>query len=149
MSPRAAYATLLTKPNYLTGVLVLHHSLVSVGYRYPLLVMVTHTVRQEVRDLLTKRGMLVRSVDHLKPSEGTHSLSPHDARFGDTWTKLRSVLRVPGAPLPPTDGTLAESSNSPNMMYAALRLRRYFPRSRMVPACRPPRRRHACHAKHG
>lgn len=97
MSSRAVYATLLTKLSYLPGVLVLHHSLVSVGARHPLLVMVTNTVSEEVRDLLTRRGMHVRSVDHLKPSEGAHTVSPHDARFGDTWTKLRSVLRIPGA----------------------------------------------------
>ena len=149
MSPRAAYATLLTKVNYLPGVLVLHHSLVSAGARYPLVVMVTHTVRHDVRDLLTRRGMFVRSVDHLTPNEGAHSLSPHDARFGDTWTKLRSVLRIPGALLPLTDSTLVESLDSPNMTYAALRAHRYFRRLQIVPARRSPRRRHAHHEKHG
>ncbi|KAH9835701.1 nucleotide-diphospho-sugar transferase [Rhodofomes roseus] len=90
MTSRAAYVTLLTKSAYLPGALVLHHSLLSVGAKYPLVVMVTPSVGQDIRDTLTRRGMIVRTVDHLTPREGAHTLSPHDARFGDTWTKLRA-----------------------------------------------------------
>jgi len=90
MPPRAAYVTLLTRHNYLPGALVLHRSLLSVGAQHPLVVMVTPSVGQDVKDILTRRGMVVRMVDQLKPRDGTHSLSVHDARFGDTWTKLRA-----------------------------------------------------------
>ncbi|PCH33510.1 glycosyltransferase family 8 protein [Wolfiporia cocos MD-104 SS10] len=90
MSRKAAYVTLLTKAAYLPGALVLHFCLVSVGSRYPLVVMVTPGLSQDVRGVLARRNIIMREVDHLLPEEGTHKLSAHDARFQDTWTKLRA-----------------------------------------------------------
>lgn len=94
MSPKAAYATLLTKSAYLPGALVVNYGLRSVGSRYPLVVMVTPALPDEARDVLKKRGIIVRDVDPLQPSDGTHQLAAHDARFADTWTKLRYVKRL-------------------------------------------------------
>ncbi|KAI0757153.1 nucleotide-diphospho-sugar transferase [Daedaleopsis nitida] len=89
-SRKAAYVTLLTAHAYLPGVLVLHDCLVSVGAKYPLVVMTTPSLSPGAREVLKKRGMIVRDIDHLYPSEGTYKLAEHDARFRDTWTKLRA-----------------------------------------------------------
>ena len=89
MSSRAAYVTLLTAPAYLPGVLVLHETLRSVGSKYPLVAMVTPSLSAEVRAVVSKRGIAIRDIDHLYPEEGAHNLAKHDARFRDTWTKLR------------------------------------------------------------
>ncbi|KZT06816.1 glycosyltransferase family 8 protein [Laetiporus sulphureus 93-53] len=90
MSRKAAYVTLLTKASYLPGALVLHYCLVSVGSKYPLVIMVTTNLPQDVMDVLRRRGITTRTVDHLLPEEGTHNLHAHDERFMDTWTKLRA-----------------------------------------------------------
>lgn len=89
---KAAYVTLLTKPSYLAGALVLHKSLVDVHSKYPLVIMVTPTLPSEVKDLLRKRGIAMTELDSLHPTEGSHILSEEDARFADTWTKLRCVI---------------------------------------------------------
>ncbi|KAI0785979.1 nucleotide-diphospho-sugar transferase [Abortiporus biennis] len=88
--PNAAYVTLLTKPSYLAATLVLHSTLVSVGSKYPLVVMVTPQLAEESRRILSKRGIVIRDVESLKPAEGVHNLVEHDQRFADTWTKLRA-----------------------------------------------------------
>ncbi|OBZ79556.1 Galactinol synthase 1 [Grifola frondosa] len=89
MAHKAAYVTLLTKSAYLPGVLVLHHSLVSVRSQYPLVVIATPTLPQDAREVVSKRGIAIREVDQLQPEDGVHNLSAHDSRFADTWTKLR------------------------------------------------------------
>ncbi|KAG1801499.1 glycosyltransferase family 8 protein [Suillus plorans] len=90
MARRAAYVTLLTATSYLPGVLVLDCTLRSVESAFPLIVMVTPTLPQDVRSVLERRGISIRPVESLRPPEGKHSLSTHDARFADTWTKLRA-----------------------------------------------------------
>ena len=94
----AVYATVLTKASYLPGALVLHHTLISVGSKYPLVIMATPQLPDAARQILIRRGLVVRDVESLQPSEGSHSLAAHDERFRDTWTKLRL------ADYPPTRG---------------------------------------------
>ena len=89
MSRKAAWATLLTKSSYLPGLLVLHDTLLSVNTQYPLVVMATPDLPQEARDIITKRGLTIREIKRLDPEDGVHTVSESDARFGDTWTKLR------------------------------------------------------------
>lgn len=86
---RKVYSTLLTKTAYLPGVLVLEYGLRSVGSKYPLVVMVTPGLPEEDRDALRKRSIEIVEVQTLMPEDGRHTLSEHDARFADTWTKLR------------------------------------------------------------
>lgn len=86
MSCKAAYVTLLTKTSYLPGVLVLDHCLRSVGSQYPLVVMTTPTLPKSARITLQRRGILVREVGWLLPR---YSAQLVDARFEETWTKLR------------------------------------------------------------
>lgn len=96
----AAFVTLLTKTSYLPGTLVLARSLRTtpsegpqgyVGSKYPLVVMVTPQLPQDARDIFSKENILIRDVDRLSPAKGAHELSAHDARFADTWTKLRCI----------------------------------------------------------
>jgi len=94
MSPKAAYVTLLTKTAYLPGTLVLELTLRSVNSRYPLVVMVTPALPQEARDVLNRKGIAMVEVNRLMPEERVHKLAPHDARFHDTWTKLRGFEMV-------------------------------------------------------
>lgn len=89
MRPNAVYATLLTKSAYVPGALVLEYTLRSVGSRYPLVVMVTPTVPDEAREVLRKKGIKVVDIHRLQPQEGVHKLGGHDARFAETWTKLK------------------------------------------------------------
>lgn len=94
MSPNYAYVTLLTQTSYLAGVLVLDQSLRSVGSKYPLVVMVTPSLPDDVRAVLRKRRIRTRDVDSLQPPDRNHSLAEHDIRFADTWTKLRGFELV-------------------------------------------------------
>ncbi len=89
MGSGGAYVTLLTKTAYLPGTLVLHKSLHDVQSKYPLVVMVTPTVQPEDRHILQRAGITLREVDSLLPDKDRHTLSDHDVRFQDTWTKLR------------------------------------------------------------
>ena len=95
MTVKAAYATLLTRSSYLPGVLVLDRCLQAVKSKYPLVVMITPSLPVEAKDLLDKRGLKTHHVETLLPDENfnrtAHKISEHDARFKDTWTKLRSV----------------------------------------------------------
>ena len=85
-----AYATLLTKEAYLAGVLVLEQGLRAVGSKYPLVVMVTPALPAAARRVLTKRRIPTRDIEGLYPAVARHTLA--DARFEDTWTKLRWVI---------------------------------------------------------
>ena len=89
MSSDYVYVTLLTKTSYLAGVLVLHNCLRNVDSQYPLVVMVTPSLPEDARAVLRKRRICTREVKSLQPPEGRHTLFSHDARFADTWTKLR------------------------------------------------------------
>ncbi|KAF8642318.1 hypothetical protein AX16_009588 [Volvariella volvacea WC 439] len=86
---RKAFVTLLTKTSYLPGALVLDNDLRQVGSKYPLVVMVTPALPQDAKNALHRRGIITREVQLLKLEEGKHALAAHDARFEDTWTKLR------------------------------------------------------------
>jgi len=85
-----AYVTLITTISYLPGVLVLFYSLRSTASRYPLVVMVTPSVSQDARDILTKSGIVLREIQSLYPLSASGEQLCED-RFVDTWTKLRSV----------------------------------------------------------
>ncbi|KAF8446051.1 glycosyltransferase family 8 protein [Boletus edulis BED1] len=89
MGVKAAYATLLTNTSYLPGVLVLEYTLRAVGSEYSLVVMATPALPPQARGILARRGVRVIDIQPLHPPAGLHTLSRHDARFTDTWAKLR------------------------------------------------------------
>ncbi|KAG9051300.1 hypothetical protein FS837_009567 [Tulasnella sp. UAMH 9824] len=86
---KSAWVVLITNPSYLPGLFVLHHSLRSVGTRYPLVVIATPQLSAAARATITRRGIPIRDVQPLRPRPGAHQLAEHDKRFEDTWTKLR------------------------------------------------------------
>ncbi|KAI0778030.1 glycosyltransferase family 8 protein [Trametes elegans] len=90
---RCAYFVLLSTRDYLPGLLVMHKSLVDAGTKYPLVVMVTPAVPQDVRDVVTRRGIEIRDVDPLYPRDG-YQPALHDIRFAETWTKIRMFQLV-------------------------------------------------------
>lgn len=92
MGSSSAYVTLLTATSYLAGVLVLDQCLQTVHSKYPLVVMVTSALPEKARAILRKQGIRMREVERLQPPSGKHSLHAHDARFADTWTKLRCLF---------------------------------------------------------
>jgi len=94
MPVNGAFVTLLTKLAYLPGALVLHQTLRAVGSKYPLVVMVTPKVPSIGRYLMQRCGIVVRDVEPLRPTDGVHVLADLDARFEDTWTKLRGFELV-------------------------------------------------------
>ncbi|KIO31875.1 glycosyltransferase family 8 protein [Tulasnella calospora MUT 4182] len=91
---KAAWVVLITNPSYLPGLFVLHHSLRSVGTRYPLVVIATPQLSAVARAIIARRGIPIRDVQSLRPRPGVHQLAEHDRRFEDTWTKLRSFELV-------------------------------------------------------
>lgn len=89
--PLYAYVTLLTKPSYLAGILVLDHSLRSVGSKYPLVVMVTTGLSKDARNVLERRGIDMRNIETLLPTSASGAPLFED-RFADTWSKLRYIV---------------------------------------------------------
>ncbi|KAH8120411.1 nucleotide-diphospho-sugar transferase [Phellopilus nigrolimitatus] len=86
---RKAWVTLLTKPAYLSGTLVLSFSLKAVGSKYPLIVMTSPGLPKEVREVLELFGLETAPVDRLS----AESAAIREARFTETWTKL-AVFRL-------------------------------------------------------
>ncbi len=86
-----AWATLLTREDYLPGVRVLWRSLQDVGTAYPLVVMVTDGVSAAARDRLVADGCQVLEVERVDPPAsvaGEHAyVFEH---FTEVWTKLRA-----------------------------------------------------------
>jgi alpha-N-acetylglucosamine transferase len=72
------------------GVLTLHWTLRAVS-AYPLVVMVTESLPQSSRDILSNSGLEMEEVTNISPAAGTHpGFDANFARFHDTWTKLRA-----------------------------------------------------------
>ncbi|CAD6439499.1 33922979-5fb2-4353-aea3-91d2f6de76cc-CDS [Sclerotinia trifoliorum] len=85
---KAAYATLITTPSYIPGVLLLAHTLKKQGSQYPLILMYTGLPENYIEHL-TREAKLSNIILHettllnLSPNAGVA------ARFADTWTKLQ------------------------------------------------------------
>ena len=91
-----AYATFISKDDYLPGVLVLAYCHQMVKSKYPFIILATaglspHAraiIRQTAITLVDIEIMLV-DIEGLVPAREQYDPSVTDARFGDTWTKLR------------------------------------------------------------
>jgi hypothetical protein len=86
---KGAFATLCTKDEYLPGALVVHKGLQDMNSQYPFIVLATETLTEAARDVLKNRGIYVEMISPIYPTDGSYVLSQHDARFAETWTKLR------------------------------------------------------------
>ena len=90
-----AWVTLLTRTSYLTGALVMNASLVRAKSAYPFVVFATPELPVEAREVLESQGIRVRDIAYLEPvASNKADLVGHDARFADTWTKLRCFEMV-------------------------------------------------------
>ncbi|KAI9811965.1 MAG: hypothetical protein M1826_002999 [Phylliscum demangeonii] len=91
MSEKQAWVTLLTRPSYVAGAIILSYSLRKHGSTIPLIVLVTDGVPADCLDLLAAEdrgtGLLrIHKVDALVPQQTVSLIAQ---RFADTWTKLR------------------------------------------------------------
>lgn len=94
MSLKAAWVTLVTKPAYLAGALVLDKTLRIANSAYPLVVMVTPDIPEEVLAVLSHQNLTIKRVGKLLPSAVSANPDSDDKkRFEDTWTKLRYAAR--------------------------------------------------------
>ncbi|WP_039055465.1 glycosyltransferase family 8 protein [Enterobacter sp. Bisph1] len=87
MSAAFAWVTLLTQPDYLTGVAALQRSLRDSGSPWPLVVMVTETIDDNTRQQLQALGCTVREVPIIGPDPSLANRYAN-ARFADVWSKL-------------------------------------------------------------
>ncbi|KAJ8608003.1 hypothetical protein MRB53_039909 [Persea americana] len=87
-----AYTTLITRANYLAGVLILAYTLRKHGSQYPLIVFYTPSLKDEaVRALeleATRLNLILKKCDLLLPPKDVKTWLIAE-RFTDTWTKLR------------------------------------------------------------
>ncbi|KAI9784021.1 MAG: hypothetical protein M1816_001103 [Peltula sp. TS41687] len=91
MIEKRAWATLVTRPSYIPGVVILAYTLRKHGSKVPLIILVTDGVSQDHIDLLRAEDvpsgfLIVQRVDHLIPRQPVSIVAE---RFADTWTKLR------------------------------------------------------------
>ena len=91
-TPRAingAYATFISKDDYLPGALVLaycHHMTRSI---YPFIILATPSLSQKARAIIKKLGINLIDIETLVPAREQYDPSVTDTRFRETWTKLR------------------------------------------------------------
>ncbi|QIW98437.1 hypothetical protein AMS68_003955 [Peltaster fructicola] len=87
-----AYTTLITRANYLAGVIVLAYTLKKHGSQYPLIVLYPPSLKAEaVRALeleAPKVNLILHQCEMLLPPENVKTWLIAE-RFTDTWTKLR------------------------------------------------------------
>ncbi|KAJ3091731.1 hypothetical protein HK102_013621 [Quaeritorhiza haematococci] len=87
-----AWATLITKDNYVVGVQTLARSLHTSKTKYPLVVMYTSAVTPTILTTLTKEHLpiILRQVDDYRPTTTTQKVNYAFERFSEVWTKLRA-----------------------------------------------------------
>lgn len=83
-----AWITLSTNDTYALGALVLAHSLLNVGTRYPLVVLVTTDVSATMRSHLSLVFQQVKEVDVLDSKDAEHLALLARPELGITFTKL-------------------------------------------------------------
>ncbi|KAL7422480.1 hypothetical protein Q5752_003128 [Cryptotrichosporon argae] len=83
--PRKAWATLVTRPEYVPGLLTLYRTLQSCS-SYPLVVLATPTLPAFWRDVIERAGLRIVDVPRLAPPA---AVDVAFERFAETWTKLQ------------------------------------------------------------
>lgn len=87
MSGAFAWVTLLTQPGYLRGVETLQRSLRASGSPWPLVVMVTPAIDDQMRQHLQTRGCRVQEVPVIGPDPALAHRYANE-RFAEVWSKL-------------------------------------------------------------
>ena len=90
---KRAYVTLVTRPSYLTGVIILAYSLNRTKTKYPLVVLITPTLGEEATRILELEAkqnptIIISKIEPLIPREANTGSAA--SRFQDTYTKLRA-----------------------------------------------------------
>lgn len=91
----SCWVTLLTKPSYLPGVIVLAHTLDQSRSKYPLLILYTSSLGSEAVAALRSEGqnharIRLHQVELLLPRQDQQNTGSVADRFKDTFTKLRA-----------------------------------------------------------
>lgn len=92
---KSCWVTLVTKPSYLPGAVILAHSLDQHKSKYPLLIQYTSTLGDEAVDALEKESrnygrIQLQKVELLLPRKDQENTGSVAERFKDTFTKLRA-----------------------------------------------------------
>ncbi|KAK0549612.1 hypothetical protein OC845_003052 [Tilletia horrida] len=86
---KACWATLLTRENYLPGLVVISQTLLrDHKSKYPLVVMATSTLSERAQDFIKELGCEVRMVEPIVPKAKNNNMAFE--RFAEAWTKLRA-----------------------------------------------------------
>jgi len=91
----SCWVTLLTKPSYLPGAIILAHTLDIHGSKYPLMIQYTSSLGREAISALTEEAdnygrIQLQQVGLLQPREDQENKGRVAERFKDTFTKLRA-----------------------------------------------------------
>jgi inositol 3-alpha-galactosyltransferase len=88
---RYAYVTLLSQSSYLPGLVILAYSLSKCGSKYPLHVLCTQNLDQEIINALQTEAsyssLIIHRVEQLKPGQDDQA-SLVSSRFAEAWNKL-------------------------------------------------------------
>jgi inositol 3-alpha-galactosyltransferase len=92
---RSCWVTLLTRPSYLPGVIILAHTLDKHQSQYPLIVQYTSSLGDDAILALEAEGqaygrIVPQRVELLLPPKGSENTGSVAERFKDTFTKLRA-----------------------------------------------------------
>ena len=86
-----AYATFISKDDYLPGALVLAYCHQAVKSKYPFIILATPSLSHRARAIIKKARITLIDIDSLVPAREQYDPSVTDERFRETWTKLRCV----------------------------------------------------------
>jgi hypothetical protein len=86
-----AFLTLITKDEYLPGIVVLNRSLQDVCSQYPLVAMITPNLDESTLNVLRNEKITTINIDplYLLPEQEGPKIHEFDTRFLETWMKLR------------------------------------------------------------
>lgn len=92
---KSCWVTLLTKPSYLPGAVILAHTLGTHGSKYPLLIQYTSSLGKEAVAALAEEAnnygrIQLQQVELLLPRKDQENKGSVAERFKDTFTKLRA-----------------------------------------------------------
>jgi hypothetical protein len=86
---KGAYATFISKDEYLPGALVLAYCHQVVKSKYPFIILATSSLSEHARSIIKRAGITLVDIERLVPAREQYDPSVTDARFRETWTKLR------------------------------------------------------------
>lgn len=87
-TPNYAYTTLITRPSYLAGVIILAYTLRKHNSQYPLVVLYTDALKEDsvtaLQNEAEKLNLVLKKTEALLPRDNV-KVTLIAERFGDTW----------------------------------------------------------------